>query len=151
MDIIVKATDELIHKKKLKLRRNEKAKDFDNYIYNLKIWNKCKQFLEDDDEENDTDECEYFSSLLFDSYYDKPGKYTSRLACLVDQLKKWKKRILKNNDYTYIEYDISTYENIKKLITAWIMYSDIATKQMLITQQPLCVDVHNLILGFKLY
>jgi hypothetical protein len=154
------AAARLKHQQTLQLRKEEKLKDFDNYIYDYKIWEKCKKiivFYEDDMDDSDDDDNEnefwmlyWFHELLFEKYYDHPGKYTSRLERLVIALNKAKHEIV-TGDVNCTGFLINRYENIKNVIKEWIEYSGIATKQMLIEQLPLCDDVHKLILTLKIY
>lgn len=155
------AAAKLKHQQTLQLRKEEKLKDFDSYIYDYKIWEKCKKVIvvyEDDSDEDDTNEDDdnefwmlyWFHELLFEKYYDNPGKYTSRLEQLVISLEKAKHEIMEG-DVNCTGFLINRYENIKHVIKEWITHSGIATKQMLIEQLPLCDDVHKLILTLKIY
>ena len=95
------AASRLKHLQTLQFRKEEKIKDFDSYIYDYKIWEKCKKvivFYEDDMDDSDDEENEFwmlywFHELLFEKYYDNPGKYTSRLERLVIALNKSKQEI----------------------------------------------------------
>lgn len=152
------AAAKLKHQQTLEFRKEEKLKDFDSYIYDYKIWEKCKKVIvvyEDDVEDSDEDD-EYwmlywFHDLLFEQYYDNPGKYTSRLERLVIALNKSKQEIIEEGDIHCTGFLINRYENIKNVIKEWITHSGIATKQMLIEHLPLCDDVHKLILTLKIY
>lgn len=150
----------LANEQKLQLRKEAKEKDFEHYIYDFKIWEKCKKVIvvyddPDIEEEDSEDDHEFwtfmwFHETLFEKYYDKPNKYTSRLECLVMNLKKVKHEILED-DFSCIGYDINKYDNLKNVIREWITHTGIATKQMLIEQLPLCDDVHKLILELKIF
>ena len=142
-----------------------KSKDFEQYIHDFKIWNKCKYVLKPMPLENDELEDEsnldengepinwtlfnFYDKLFKDYYLWKPTK--SRLEIIIDQVQKNKKSIIKTNYEGEITSKIFWYESSLILLKEWIKHSGIITKQMLIENLPLDDDINQLILNLKIF
>ena len=142
-----------------------KSKDFEQYIHDFKIWNKCKHVLkpmplednESEDESNLDENGEplnwtlfnFYDKLFKDYYLWKPTK--SRLEIIIDTVQKDKKSIIEEDYEGQITYKIFWYESSLMLLKEWIKHSGIVTKQMLIEQLPLNNDVNKLIVELKIF
>jgi len=142
-----------------------KSKHFDQYLHDLKIWNKCKHVLKpfpldesEEPDEYDLDENDepinwtlynYYEKLFKDYYLWKPTK--SRLEMIVDRVKKDKEELLGECHESEITGKIFWYESSKILLCEWVRNSGISTKQLLIEQLPLDKDINQIIIDLKIF
>lgn len=142
-----------------------KSKHFDEYLHDLKIWNKCKHVLKpfplEDGEEINEDELDedgmpinwtllnYFDKLFKEYYLWKPTK--SRLEILIEKVESNKQKLLGEYYENEITYMIFSYESSKLFLSEWIKNSGISTKQLLIEQLPLEKDINQLIIDLKIF
>lgn len=139
--------------------------NFDQYLHDFKIWNKCKHVLKrmpsEEDEEPDENDIgddgepinwtlyNYYDRLFKDYYLWKPIK--SRLEIIIEKLEYDKKELIEEKYEHDITYKIFWYESSLALLKEWVLHSGISTKQLLIEQLPLDKDINQLILDLKLY
>jgi len=142
-----------------------KSLDFEQFVYDFKIWNKSKHVLKpmslDNDESEDEDNLDengnplnwtlfHFYDILFKDYYLwKPTK--TRLEIIIDEIQKNKKSIIEEHYEAEITHKIFWYESSLMLLQEWIKHSGIATKQMLIENLPLDNDINKLIANLKIF
>src|SRR5438445_989693 len=139
-----------------KMKKYIRSKHFDQFVYDYKIWDKCKHVIlpdptdDDDSDDSDVDEdgekINWVKVHVYHMLFSSPWyQNKTSLQLIVDNLFETKEQVINDDDFDDLTYIIYRYDMLMALIKEWIKQSQIATKADLIQQLPLDVDCNQVI------
>ena len=136
------------------MRQYSRNLNFDQFVYDYKIWNKCRHVithapLDPDDPDEYDDDGDRINRLLIRLYnlLFSDAWYTprTRLQVLSDHINELRQNILTCASLGDMTFYVHAYDVCIALLKEWVLHSKITTKAELIKHLPLDQDCNRII------